>query len=99
MIEADDPNAGKAPLSSGSAPMGTSQRLIHNAFHGPVGNVVQNSHDFRQTATDGRVGVVNKIGKDKRAGNGVEAKIAIAALVVAVLGMIAAWLAVPGLLK
>jgi hypothetical protein len=99
MIETENPNAGKAPLSSHSAPMETSQPLIHSVFRGPVGNVAQNGHDFRQTASDGRVGVVNETGKDKRAGVGIEAKIAIATLVVAMLGAIAAWLAVPGLLK
>ena len=63
---------------------------ITNVFHGPVGNVAQESKHVRQTASHG----------DKtKAGLSTEAKIALVALVFTIAGVIAAWLTVPGFLK
>ena len=50
-IEAANPNAGEAPPSEVPVPPGKVQQLVHNHFHGPVGNIAQNSSSFRQTAT------------------------------------------------
>jgi len=67
------------------------QPVVQNVFHGPVGNVAQNGHGFRQSAEREK--------DSKNRGWSTEAKIAIATLVIAVLGLIAAWLAVPGFLR
>jgi AbiTii len=50
-IEAENPNAGEAPLSEIPVAPERVQQLVHNHFHGPVGNIAQNSSSFSQTAT------------------------------------------------
>jgi hypothetical protein len=50
-IEAENPNAGEAPASETPVPPEKVQQLVHNYFHGPVGNIAQNSSGFSQTAT------------------------------------------------
>lgn len=76
-----------------SQPLATEapQPVVQNVFHGPVGNVAQNSHGFLQSAESEE--------DSKNRGWSTEAKIAIATLVVTVLGVIAAWLVVPGFLR
>jgi hypothetical protein len=49
-IEAENPNAGDAPLNEVPVPPERVQQLVNNYFQGPVGNVAQNSRDFAQTA-------------------------------------------------
>jgi hypothetical protein len=68
---------------------------IHNIFNGPVGSVAQQSRDFHQTA----VGADPTENKSPKSGLSGEAKIALATLIVTVLGVVAAWLVVPGFLK
>jgi hypothetical protein len=50
-IEAENPNAGEAPLSELPVPPEKVQQLVQNHFHGPVGNVALNSSGFSQSAT------------------------------------------------
>jgi hypothetical protein len=50
-IEAENPNAGEAPPSEVPVPTEKVQQLVHNHFHGAVGNIAQNSSHFVQTAT------------------------------------------------
>jgi hypothetical protein len=68
---------------------------IHNTFNGPVGNVAQQSRDFQQTVN----GTDPAEKKSPKSGLSGEVKIALATLIVTVLGVAAAWLAVPGFLK
>jgi hypothetical protein len=76
-----------------TVPMRTPSKLpptITNVFHGSVANLTQQSKEFRQTTTKH---------ENPKPGLSVEAKIALVALVVTAAGAIAAWMAVPGLLK
>lgn len=50
-VEAENPNAGEAPASEIPVAPERVQQLVHNHFHGPVGNIAQNSSGFSQTAT------------------------------------------------
>jgi hypothetical protein len=50
-IEAENPHAGEAPTSEIPVPPERVQQLVQNYFHGPVGNIAQNSTSFSQTAT------------------------------------------------
>jgi hypothetical protein len=50
-IEAENPNAGEAPASEIPVSPEKVQQLVQNYFHGPVGNIAQNSSGFSQTAT------------------------------------------------
>ncbi len=50
-IEAENPNAGEAPASEIPVAPERVQQLVSNHFHGPVGNIAQNSSGFSQTAT------------------------------------------------
>lgn len=50
-IEAENPDAGEAPASEVPVPPERVQQLVQNHFHGPVGNIAQNSSGFSQTAT------------------------------------------------
>ena len=50
-IETENPNAGEAPPGELPVPPEKVQQLVHNHFHGPVGNIAQNSSSFSQTAT------------------------------------------------
>jgi hypothetical protein len=50
-IEAENPNAGEAPPSEVPVSPDKVQQLVQNHFHGPVGNIAQNSSGFTQTAT------------------------------------------------
>jgi hypothetical protein len=50
-IEAENPNAGEAPPTEVPVAPEKVQQLVHNHFHGPVGNIAQNSSSFSQTAT------------------------------------------------
>lgn len=50
-IEAENPNAGEAPLGEIPVAPEKVQQLVNNHFHGPVGNIAQNSSAFSQTAT------------------------------------------------
>jgi hypothetical protein len=52
-IEAEKPDAGEAPPNSHPVPKEKLQPIIHNVFHGPVGNVAQNSKHFAPTANVG----------------------------------------------
>lgn len=78
---------GKAPRQS--------PPQITNFFNAPVSNVAQQSTHVNQTATTG-IGSVAGTRKRKLS---LEAKIALATLVLTGLGVLAAWLAVPGFLK
>lgn len=49
-IEAENPNAGEAPASEVPVAPEKVQQLVSNHFHGPVGNIAQNSSSFSQTA-------------------------------------------------
>jgi hypothetical protein len=48
-IEAENPNAGEAPLNTHPVPEEKLRPLIQN-FFGPIANIAQNSHGFTQTA-------------------------------------------------
>lgn len=50
-IESENPNAGEAPPNEVPVAPEKVQQLVHNHFHGPVGNIAQNSSGFSQTAT------------------------------------------------
>jgi hypothetical protein len=50
-VEAENPNAGEAPPSEMPVAPERVQQLVENHFHGPVGNIAQNSSGFSQTAT------------------------------------------------
>jgi hypothetical protein len=73
--------------------------VVQNVFHGPVGNLAQNSPDVRQTVNNPPVNAIGDIGEGTRAGLSTEVKIGIATLIVTIIGVIAAWLTVPGFLK
>jgi hypothetical protein len=49
-IEGANPNAGEAEPGTEPVPPERLQPIIQNVFHGPVGNVAQNSHQFSQNA-------------------------------------------------
>jgi len=65
-IEAENPDAGEAPASEIPVPPETVQQLVQNHFHGPVGNIAQNSSGFSQTAALD-VGAVRAVVCDVRA--------------------------------
>lgn len=89
-IESDNPALATLPLTGHSASIGATP-AIHNVFHGPIGNVAQGANSGGQFAN-------TRNGAAERSWSR-EAKIALAALLVTILGTIAAWLVVPGLLK
>jgi hypothetical protein len=47
-VEAENPDAGEAPVNSRPVPMEKLQTLVHNTFYGSVGAVAQNSSHFSQ---------------------------------------------------
>lgn len=51
-IEAENPDAGEAPLNSQPVPTERVRPLVNN-FFGPVGNLAQNSQGFSQSANSG----------------------------------------------
>jgi len=67
------------------APTVSGIHAVQNVFNGPVGNIAQHSHDVQQTANTGSM-----------SGGG---RIALVTLIVSALGVVAAWLTVPGFLK
>ena len=50
-IEAENPSAGEAAPNSHPVPAEKLQPLVQNFFHGPVGNLAQNSERFSQAST------------------------------------------------
>jgi hypothetical protein len=50
-IEAENPDAGEAPVSEVPVSPEKVQQLVQNYFYGPVGNIAQHGTDFSQTAT------------------------------------------------
>jgi hypothetical protein len=50
-IEAENPEAGEAPINSHPVPMEKLQPIVHNVFYAPVGSIAQNSEAFSQTAS------------------------------------------------
>jgi hypothetical protein len=83
------------PEATPRTPPAAVPHTIHNTFNGPVGNVAQQSRDVQQTVN----GADPAEKKGPKSGLSGEAKIALATLIVTVLGVAAAWLAVPGFLK
>jgi hypothetical protein len=80
-------NKATVPMQTPPAPPPS----ITNVFHGPVGNVAQQSKNVHQiTAANNET---------PKAGLSAEVKIGLVTLIVTVAGVIAAWLTVPGFLK
>ena len=52
-IEAENPDAGEAPLKTQPIAPEKVHSLVHNHFYAAVGNIAQGSHDFTQTANLG----------------------------------------------
>jgi len=52
-IEAENPDAGEAPLNTQPVSREKLYPLVQNTFYGPVGNVAQNSEHFSQTGNMG----------------------------------------------